>query len=885
MARRYGFGQGQDALEALAEDLKFLADAQPESRARRRNPPQILPRRLPGGKVVEEVSSAEAPNAIKDEIARVQTIFENPDAYPKFELLSIKDKMQPNKVYYSIRFFEKLKSEKNQDLTHPFYSSDYTKDEYLQVVTMPSGDTVQTRAGIGSTIQNATVMTVETPIPRQRNLVVYPLDARYASYPYSNEIYTPFQTPPLVEMVTQRMIEDDLFQRFLKEYEDLFDSDAPELEAIKSDLKTVTRKLNRYANDFSDESKAILTDEAKLTRVGMLLNLFIEFLNRENSLTTPITTLDLIDTLLDPTARPQEPVLAVDTLPTAGYLLKVNGLRKAFLFTKLVVDKEIAQSFSRNIHALPSILMKGRSSTTKSQKDAFSWIETYGKLHPEQMHWYRTKALILNFDRKQPYDRSMISINPRKVEIESGDDYIDLSICLAKQGFGSVFFYYDRASNTYYECDLSLVISTDVNESITGLLSDAQMTFKYLDLAQMEMITAASHVFRANEVFLQTWSRMKIRFSQYRVLEAALKVLAQIEKTWNTSIDSMSLSEAVDRATKDPEQSKFIRALLGTQMGSQLYRTGIEQHILKFKEEALKQEIPRERVDRLIGVIISGQASRYVFMASMLSGIAHQLLASMRVMRSTPAATRLLVGMRFNILARLIAYSERRVIPAKQDKVIKVFVSAQKLGDDVMNKAILSKIGVLPSAVGPDAIFSVGKLYLFQTRQGVHYLTQVIYVTEATAVVKQIYEIGIDSQTHQSALDANLVATLSNRQFGYEATVTILKPLLDESKRNYLFFGFGTMATNEIQVYEETALLEMFAKREKAENPISIQRSKELREMVITGKPKLMMFPEYIYSVELSSSATEIVQETTRYDDQRILQEQLGLRSSYLDEN
>ena len=283
--------------------------------------------------------------------------------------------------------------------------------------------------------------------------------------------------------------------------------------------------------------------------------------------------------------------------------------------------------------------------------------------------------------------------------------------------------------------------------------------------------------------------------------------------------------------------------------------------------------------------MINAQASKYVFMASMLSGIAHQLLSSMRALRGAPASTRLLVGKRFNILTTLIAYSERRVIPSKQGKVIKVFVSAQKQADDVMNKAIVSKIGLLPSAVGLDTLFRAGNLYLFQNGQGVNYLTQVIHVTEAMGVVKQIYEISIESQRHQAAQDANLVASLANRQFGYEATITIMRPVLDESKRNYLFVGFGTMATNEIQVYEETALLELFAKREQAKNPISIRSSKELREMVITGKPKLMMFPEFIYSVDLSSTETEIPQETTRYDDQRILQEQLGVRSSYLDEN
>ena len=645
------------------------------------------------------------------------------------------------------------------------------------------------------------------------------------------------------------------------------------------------KNSSSVANEFEEQSKAILTDEAKITRVGMLLNLFVEFLNRDNSLTTSITTLDLIDTLLDPQSRPQdqESILTVDKLPTAGYLLKVNGLRKAFLFTKLYVDKEISQSLSRNIHALPSILMKGRKAADKSRKDAFSWIETYGKLYPEQMHWYRTKALILNFDRKQPYDRSMIVINPRKVDVEKGDDYIDLSICLVKQGFGSVFLYFDRTSNTYYECDLSLVISTDVNESLTGLLTDAQLMFKYLDLAQMEMVTAASHVFRANDVFLQTWSHMPIRFSQYRVLEGALRVLNQIERIWNGSIDSITFSQAVDRTTTDPDQSKFIRALLETRMLDKLYRAGIERHIQKFQEDATKHEIPKERVERLIGVMINAQASKYVFMASMLSGIAHQLLSSMRALRSAP--TRLLVGKRFNILTTLIAYSERRVIPSKQGKVIKVFVSAQKQADDVMNKAIVSKIGLLPSAVGLDTLFRAGNLYLFQNGQGVNYLTQVIHVTEAMGVVKQIYEISIESQRHQAAQDANLVASLANRQFGYEATITIMRPVLDESKRNYLFVGFGTMATNEIQVYEETALLELFAKREQAKNPILIRSSKELREMVITGKPKVMMFPEFIYSVDLSSTETEIPQETTRYDDQRILQEQLGVRSSYLDEN
>lgn len=888
MARSYGFGQEPD--KTLAPDLMFLA-SEPDTRQRRR-PQQGLLRRVAGGNMIEDVSFLKAHNAVWDEIKRVQEIFENPDAdpkdadpkdaYPILELLQIKDKMKPNKVYYSIRFFERLKPENGQALTHPFYRDDYTKDEYSRVVEKSTGENVRTNAPIGDPIQNAMVMTSEMTTPKNQKLTVYPLDARYASYPYSNEIYNPFQTPRPVEAMTQRMIEDELFRRFLKEYEVLFDPKSPQVADI-NDLKAVKRQLNRFDGIFEEETREIQREEEKITHVGMLLNLFVEFLNRDNSFTTSITTLDLIDTLLDPDSPPQESRLTVDKLPTAGYLLRVNGLHKAFLFTKLYVDKEISQSLSRNIHALPSILMKGRKPNEKTQKDVFSWIGTYGKLHPEQMRWYRTKALVLNFDHKQPYDRSMIVINPSKVKLEEEDGYINISIFLVKQAFGSVFFYLDRESNIYYECDLSLVISTDVNEALTGLLTDAQLMFKYLDLAQMQMVTEASNVFHANKVFLETWSQMQIPVSQYRVLEGALEVLKKIEEIWDANIDSISFSEAVYRTTTDPERTKFIRALPETRMFETSYREEIGDHIRKFHEYAAKHDIPTDRVNKLTRVMIDAQASKYVFMASMLSGIAHQLLSSMRALKSAPASTSLL-GMRLNILTTLIAYSEKRVVPSN-GKAIKVFVSAQKRDDDVMNKAIVSTIRSLPSAVGLDTLFTAEKLYLFQNRVGVNYLTKVIYVTKAMGVVKQIYEISIDSQRHLAAQDAHLVASLANQQFGYEATITIVKPVLDERKRNYLFVGFGTMATNEIQVYEETALLDLFAKREQAKNPISIQSSKDLREMVITGNPKLVMFPESIYSVELSPTETEIQQEKTKYEIRRILQEQMGVRSSYLAEN
>lgn len=874
----------------LQETLQFLMLEEKKTPR-----PETRFRKTQEGTTVE----ADVPvNLVKTEIDTVKVLFEAPTGIPKFDLLTITtdkpNELGKNEVYYSIPLFEKPKKDFNSGhLLHRLYDGDYTQDTYKVPTETASGkvENEQKPIGMGPKSPDAKLVAANRLIPiSPKELTIYPLDARYASYPKMSEIYNPFQTSELFEQTTRLLIAQEVLTKMSGDFATLLKrlETSPFKEMIPA-LKAVQKQLNYQAFETKQTYDTTYKDqmEANTAPIGMLLNLFIEGVNSKNLLTAMPLTLDTIDMMLDPRFQESETGLTVDKLPTAAYLLTVNGLHRAFLFTKLFVNQRVALRFIRDVDALPSVIAK------KTNEYEFSWNTTYGEIHPVNVTWYRTKCLVLKLETRSRmvYNRTRIAIDPNTPhELEQAGEYIELPIVFATFKYGTPgFFYYNETNNTYYECDLSLVISTSVGQTLVPLLQDSQMTYKYLNMAQQEEVLSAITVMKNNTALRQTWMKMPFQVSQHLILEEVSKLWETIEKAWteNEVLQKRPIHQflfqtqgfvRLTEAEKKRNQSENIFPAL-VQIPEFLERDaqGREKIIGMFELEAAKEQLQQEQVRNLVEIIRNGEASRYVFMAYVLAGISKQVLASM-----TRVGSPEIVGKRVNVVATLVAYADSREVPNLPGKYKSksILVRAQRRDDDTPPKAILSTTAPLPGAIGLTSVFEVGKYYVIQTKSSM-ILMQVIHVSDMTLVVQGLYEVNLDTQAHDSALDANLVVALSKGHYGYKATISVLHSLTDENGRNYVFIGFSKLGAQTVTIVEERVLEKTFVMREEKNDPVEIGTTQELRTFVLSVYPKVELYAQQIFEVEWTESMREIVQEKSLFEQTQSLQDQIQSRTAY----
>ena len=829
-------------------------------------------RRVPDGNVIPiTIPYTESPlyETLTGERPPAETPFVNLGESPKTE-----------RVYFSIPIFETPKKPfgKN-DLFHPLYETAYNKDAIPETVTKENGLQTTVSRPISEPLKKRIVGMIPRRGP-ERDLNKYPLDARYASYhQWTKEIYNPFRRTPEMDPFWNALLRETAIKRLDAETEVVFDPDGTRFEGstlkakkVEGMIKSVTAAKDRAAAQTAEALRAYESGP----KADMLLNGFIAYVNDATTFATMPNTLDVLHDMNAPGIAPAGRELTRDEIPNAAYLLKVNGLHKAFLFTRLVVDVEYAAAFSRNIHALP---LAGAA----MRKGKFVWNRTYKNISPDQLTWYRTRALVFPINNVGEYARPNIVLGTPQ-EAEAFPDYANLSVCLVTNKFGQSMLVYED-EDAFYECDLSLVISKSVPTNVFAFLSEGREYFRYLNKAHYAEAISASAVLKGNRVLEDFWRQLDDVFSQPRVLRAVGSVLDELEREWNGKNLGVAFEEylrtekappAEAAPDTDTDTAPFTRAVVASRAFQREYTRRTQEVLAEIAEAAEPKEgqthfLPDPQ--RLGEIVRAGAAGEYVEAAYMVASLASRLLGYV----NQPATALVPIGTRMNINARLVATAEPREISAGDGtaRKVKVFVDARDGRD---NTPIMSRVRA-PEATrrGLTSLFEPG-MYLLKNASGRASLLVVEAVTDALLVVRQCYEVQIQTYNPVRDNDTGLKAALrmNNRTYGFEASIAIVRASIPEDAANYAFVGLNVRFSADFQILGP-ALADRLLKEHPTMTTVELRES--LYAVLSEAKPgesTTSLSVAEIYRITPGDPEREITQYVTRYEEEEALDEQVA---------